>query len=102
MTTKKSKRAARLQRNSRIVKKMWWTFGGIVAAILLLFILIYNGVIGYMPAIDQLKNPTDKFASTIYAAGGEEMGRYYRSKGNRVYVDFDQLSKHLSNALIDT
>lgn len=102
MTTKKSKRAARLQRNSRIVKKMWWTFGGIVAAILLLFILIYNGVIGYMPAIDQLKNPTDKFASTIYAAGGEEMGRYYRSKGNRVYVDFDQLSKHLSNALIAT
>lgn len=102
MTTKKSKRAARLQRNSRIVKKMWWTFGGIVAALLLLFILIYNGVIGYMPAIDQLKNPTDKFASTIYAAGGEEMGRYYRSKGNRVYVDFDQLSKHLSNALIAT
>ena len=102
MTTKKSKRAARLQRNSRIVKKMWWTFAGIVAALLLLFVLIYNGVIGYMPAIDQLKNPTDKFASTIYAAGGEEMGRYYRSKGNRVYVDFDQLSKHLSNALIAT
>ena len=95
-------RAARLARNSRIVKWMWWTFAGIVAFLLLLFILIYNGVIGYMPAIDQLKNPTDKFASTIYTAEGEEMGRYYRSKGNRVYVDFDQMSKHLSNALIAT
>ena len=102
MSNAKNKHAALLQRNSRIVKRMWWTFAGVMGAILLLFILIYNGVIGYMPAIDQLKNPTDKFASTIYAAGGEEMGRYYRSKGNRVYVDYDQLSKHLSNALIAT
>ena len=102
MTNNKSKRAARLQRNAQIVKRMWWTFASVMALLLLLFILIYNGVIGYMPAIDQLKNPTDKFASTIYAAGGEEMGRYYRSKGNRVYVDYDQLSKHLSDALIAT
>ena len=78
MTNNKSKRAARLQRNAQIVKRMWWTFASVMALLLLLFILIYNGVIGYMPAIDQLKNPTDKFASTIYAAGGEEMGRYYR------------------------
>ncbi len=96
------RRAARLARNSRIVKRMWWTFAAVVGLIFLLFVLIYNGVIGYMPAIEQLKNPTDKFASTIYAAGGEEMGRYYRSKGNRVYVDFDQLSKHLSDALVAT
>ena len=87
---------------SNIVKHMWCGFGIVVGLILLLFVLIYNGVIGYMPPIDQLKNPTDKFASTIYAAGGEEMGRYYRSKGNRVYVDFDQLSKYLPEALIAT
>ena len=102
MSNNQNRRAARRARNSRIVKRMWWCFAAIVGAMLLLFVLIYNGVIGYMPAIEQLRNPTDKFASTIYAAGGEEMGRYYRSKGNRVYVDYDQLSKHLSNALIAT
>lgn len=81
---------------------MWWTFGGIVAAVALLFVLIYAGVIGYMPAIDQLKNPTDKFASTIYTTDGVEMGRYYRSKGNRVAVDYDQLSPYLHQALVAT
>ena len=85
-----------------VVRAMWWTFGGLVLLALVLFILIYNGVIGYMPPIDNLKNPTDKFASTIFSADGEEMGRYYRSKGNRVYVEFDQMSQHLTDALIAT
>ena len=102
MGTKNMKRAERARHNAKIVKRMWIVFGCLAALVLLLFILIYNGVIGYMPEIDQLKNPTDKFASTIYSAGGEEMGRYYRSKGNRVYVDFDQLSPHLHDALVAT
>jgi penicillin-binding protein 1A len=96
------KKAERARHNAKIVKRMWTVFGAVAALLLLLFVLIYNGIIGYMPEIDQLKNPTDKFASTIYAAGGEEMGRYYRSKGNRVYVDFDQLSPYLHDALVAT
>ncbi|MBQ0114893.1 MAG: transglycosylase domain-containing protein [Bacteroidales bacterium] len=52
--------------------------------------------------MSQLRNPTDKFASTIYADGGEEMGRYYRSKGNRTFVDYSHLSPHLRNALVAT
>lgn len=89
-------------RSARIARRMWTGFGIFVGFIILLFVLIYNGAIGYTPEIDQLKNPTDKFASTIYASGGEEMGRFYRSKSNRVYVDFDQLSPHLRNALVAT
>ena len=65
----------RVRRKAAVVKTMWWTFAAVVALVITLFVLIYNGVIGYMPPIDQLKNPTDNFASTIYAAGGEEMGR---------------------------
>ena len=101
MSNKKNN-VSRAERSAYIAKVMWGTFGAIMGFILLLFILIYNGIIGYTPEIDQLKNPTDKFASTIYAAGGEEMGRYYRSKGNRVYVDFDQLSPYLRDALVAT
>ncbi len=85
-----------------MIKGMWSAFGIFVAALFLLFILVYNGIIGYMPPIEELKNPSDMFASTIYSADGEEMGRFYRSKGNRVYVDFDQMSRHLSDALIAT
>ena len=101
MNIKKNK-VSRAVLHASIAKKMWIGFGAIMGFALLVIILIYNGVIGYTPEIDQLKNPTDKFASTIYAAGGEEMGRYYRSKGNRVYVDFDQLSPYLCEALVAT
>ncbi len=94
--------ATRQARNKRIVRRMWQAFGIFVALIVIAFVLIYNGIIGYMPPIAELKNPTDKFASTLYSSDGQEMGRIYKSRGNRVYVDFDQLSKHLSDALIAT
>lgn len=103
MTTEKTTKPAKRQsRSMNIAKKVWGTFGIFVGLLILLFILIYNGVIGYMPPIDQLKNPTDKFASSIYAADGSEMGRFYRSKSNRVYVDIDQISPWLRDALIAT
>lgn len=70
--------------------------------IFLFFILIYNGVIGYMPPVEELKNPTDRFASVIYSADGEEMGRFFRGTGNRVYADYDEISQHVVNALIAT
>ena len=97
-----AKSMKREHRNGTIIKSMWWALGGFFALILILFILIYNGVIGYMPPIEALKNPTDKFASTLFTADGKEMGKYYRSQGNRTYVDYDQMSKHLKDALIAT
>lgn len=85
-----------------IIKWMWRTLGIVVAFAFLMFVLIYNGIVGYMPPIEELQNPADQFASTIYSADGVEMGRYYRSKGNRVYVEFDDMTHHLSDALIAT
>ena len=85
-----------------VIKCMWWTFGVGMLIAALVFTLIYNGVIGYMPPIEELKNPTDKFASVVMSDDGVELGRYYRDKSNRVYVDFDELSPHLTNALIAT
>lgn len=94
--------AKRARRNSRAIKAIWWSVAGFFALMLVVFILIYNGVIGYMPPIEALKNPADKFASTLYTADGKEMGKFYRSRGNRTYVDYDQMSKYLSDALIAT
>ena len=85
-----------------IVRLMWTTFGIIIAVIVIGFILMYNGIIGYMPPIEQLKNPTDKFASVIYSDDGVEIGRFYQSKANRVYVDFENISQHVVDALIAT
>ncbi len=86
----------------RIMRVFWWVFGIGVAVILLFFFLVYNGVIGYMPPVEELRNPQDKFASVIYTADGVEMGRYFRNSGNRVYADLDEISPNVVNALIAT
>lgn len=85
-----------------VIKFMWMTFFAIVVFASIMFTLIYHGIIGYMPEVEELKNPTDKFATVVYSADGVEMGRFYNNKGNRVYVDYDELSEHLINALIAT
>lgn len=92
----------RADRNKRIIKWMWIAFASFVVFMALFFALVYNGAIGYMPELDQLKNPQDKYASTVYAADGVEMGRFFRNTGNRAYADYDEISQYVIDALIDT
>ncbi len=89
-------------RNKKIIVTLWSLFTVGAFLVILLFILIYNGMIGYMPPIEELRNPTDKFASVIYSDDGEELGRYFRNTGNRVYADFSEISPNVVNALIAT
>lgn len=90
------------ERKQKIVKILWISAAAVVALVFLFFVLAYNGVIGYMPPVEELKNPKDRFASTIYTADGVEMGRYFRSTGNRVYADYDEISQNVVDALIST
>ena len=50
---------------SRIIKYMWCTFGLLVLLAVAAFAMIAWGWIGYMPPIEDLENPKDKFASEI-------------------------------------
>ncbi len=84
------------------IRCMWIAFAAFVVFVGVFFVLVYNGVIGYMPPIEELKNPQDKFATVIYASDGKEMGRYFRNTGNRVYADFDEISPAVVDALIAT
>lgn len=58
------------------IKWLWVCFIIFIVLVGVFFVMVYNGVIGYMPPIEELKNPQDKFASIIYTADGEELGRY--------------------------
>lgn len=77
-------------------------FGSLVVIGILFFILVYNGIIGYMPPVEELKNPRDRFASVVYSADGQEIGRYFKNTGNRVYADYDEISPYMVDALIAT
>ena len=69
-------------------------FGGIFA--------ISMGWIGYLPPIEQLQNPIDKYASQILASNGEVIGTFAHSGTNRTLVDYKDLSPELVKALIAT
>ncbi len=93
----------RIRRNQRVVKWLWAAFLSLGAFIFLFLLLIYNGVIGYMPPIEELEDPHDKLASLVYASDGTtELGRYFFGSGNRVYTDYDAVSPYVINALIAT
>lgn len=89
--------------SGKIVKWLWISFLGVGFIIAILLLLIYNGVIGYMPPIEELEDPHDKLASVVYASDGTtELGRYFAGAGNRVYNDYDAISPRVIDALIST
>ena len=74
--------------------------GVIVTSII--FWAIADGRIGYMPPIEELQNPINRFASQVYSADGKLLGTYSLSRENRVMVNYDQLPASLVNALVAT
>ena len=79
----------------------WGLFCGGVAAIVLLFWMITQGILGYLPPLDELQNPKNKFATEIITSDMQLLGRYYRNE-NRVSVAYTDISTHMIDALIAT
>ena len=86
----------------RILGWCWIAFAAGVLAVTLIFYFISKGWIGYMPSVEQLENPIDKFATQIISSDGELLGTYSYSHDNRVWVDYDELSPELVKALVST
>ena len=90
-------------RDKTIVKWLWCSFISLGVVIGIILLLIYNGVIGYMPPIEELEDPHDKLASVVIASDGTtELGRYFSGSGNRVNADYNSISPHVIDALIAT
>lgn len=93
----------KMARNRTVVKWLWVSFLSLGALIALFLLLIYNGVIGYMPPIEELEDPHDRLASVVIASDGTtELGRYFAGAGNRVNSDYKTVSPHVIDALIAT
>ena len=93
----------KMPRNKKIVIWLWGIFLSIGFVIGLIALLIYNGVIGYMPPIEELEDPHDKLASVVIASDGEtEMGRFFSGSGNRINTDYKSISPNVIDALIAT
>jgi penicillin-binding protein 1A len=78
----------------------WGIFSVPFLILTLLFILLAKGKLGYVPTFEDLENPKNYLASEVYSADSVLLGHFYLE--NRTYVDFDDLSPNLVNALIAT
>jgi penicillin-binding protein 1A len=78
----------------------WFLYSLPYVILILLFLLLYNGRLGYVPTFEDLENPKNNLASEVYSADSVLLGKFYLE--NRTYVDFDELSPNIINALIAT
>ena len=79
----------------------WSLFVGGILVIWLVLWLITRGALGYLPPLEELQNPKNRFASEIISSDMQSLGRYYRYE-NRVGVQYTDLSENLIHALIAT
>ncbi|MBQ7947957.1 MAG: transglycosylase domain-containing protein [Bacteroidaceae bacterium] len=86
----------------KILVFLWASMFAVVLLVAGLFFAISQGWIGYLPDINELQNPSYKFASQIISADGKTLGTWSYSKENRVFVDYKDISPNLIKALIAT
>ena len=80
-----------------------WTFlATVVIGASIAFYAISEGWIGYMPPIEELQNPINRFATQVYSADGKIMGTWNYNRENRILVDYTQLAPSLVQALVAT
>ena len=73
-----------------------------VAVVSICFWAIADGRIGYMPPVEDLHNPINRFASQVYSSDGKLLGTWNMNRENRVMVDYAKLPPMLIKALVAT
>ena len=86
----------------KLIYTLWILLATSVLTVLVFFIAIWNGWVGYMPDMENLQNPIDRYASQIYSADGKVLGTWNKSRENRIHVEYSNLSPYLVQALVAT
>ena len=81
--------------------RIFWKYYFISIGVFVLFLLMLNwGLIGDMPDLNDIENPTASLASQVYAQDGTPMGKYYLE--DRISVKYRDISPYLIQALVAT
>lgn len=85
----------------KIICFLWIFFIILLLFSTLAFFAIKKGWIGYMPPLEELQNPINKYASQVLSEEGKLLGTWSRSE-NRVFVNYDEITPYLFQALVAT
>jgi penicillin-binding protein 1A len=81
---------------------IWIIYFLLVFAVGGVFYCIFEGYIGYMPEIEELENPVNKFASQVISSDGKLLGTWSYSRANRIFVAYDDIAPSVIQALVAT
>ena len=84
------------------VRFLWTLLILVVLGAATAFYAIDQGWIGYMPPIEDLQNPINRYATQVYSSDGKLLGTWNYNRENRVLVDYTKLSPALVQALVAT
>ena len=82
-------------------KWFWIIFLVGILAVFIIFWMIAKGWLGYLPPLDELQNPKNKYATEVYSSDMQVLGSYYRTE-NRVQVQYSEISPYMIDALVST
>lgn len=85
----------------KYIRWFWILFLAGVFSIVLFFLLASWGAFGELPDHTQLENPKTNLATEIISSDGKTLAKFYFND-NRTPVPFNELPKHLVEALIAT
>ena len=86
----------------KFIHILWAMLGCGILLFIVIVTAIWNGWIGYMPPIEDLQNPIDRYATLVYSSDGKVIGTWNQNKDNRIHVPYDSISHHVVEALIAT
>lgn len=82
-------------------KKIFWSVIGFLSLVFIVSAFLFIQYVSEgLPSLEQLENPKQTLASTVFSADGVEIGQFF--KQNRVEVNIDSVPGYLINALIAT
>ena len=84
------------------VRSLWTLLVIVILGSAVAFTAIWNGFIGYMPPVEDLQNPINRFATQIYSADGKVIGTWNFNRENRICVSYNDISPYLVQALVAT
>src|SRR5574344_2247052 len=86
----------------KFIKILWGILIGSILVAVLYFTAVSKGWIGYIPPVEELENPINKFASQIISSDNKLLGTWSYTKQNRIFVNYDKIPQNLVDALVAT
>lgn len=84
----------------KLLTTFWALLLSGMLVVVLVFYLIANGKLGYMPSFEELENPNSSLSTEVISTDNQVIGKFYLQ--NRSNIAYENINNNLKNALLAT